>query len=72
MKIFLLGRVEGADYDEYNAKVIRAKNEKQARELANERRGGGGKIWTDEKEVTCVVVTAAGKAEEILGSFNAG
>ena len=72
MKIYLLERVDGADYDEYDAKVIRAKNEKQAREIANERTGDEGKIWVDEKEVTCVVVPAAGEAEEILGSFKAG
>ena len=69
MKLFLLKRTDGADYDEHDAKVIRAKSEKQAREIANENTGDEGKIWGDKKEVTCEIVTAAGEAGALLESL---
>lgn len=55
MKIYLLERKE-CSYDEYGLKVIVAKNEARARELANEQVGDEGRIWTDASQVTCTKV----------------
>ena len=72
MKIFLLERTDGYGYDEYDAKIIRAKDEGKARELANNCTGDEGNIWTDEKEVACKQITVAGEEGVVLASFNAG
>lgn len=70
MKIYLLERKE-CGWDEYDAKVVIAKNEQRAREIANENVGDEGKLWTDTSQVTCKIVEV--KVEgEVLGSFRAG
>lgn len=70
--IYLLSRKSKYDYDEYDAKVIRAKNPKEAREIANKYTGDEGKIWTDTELVSCEKINLVGTSREILGSFNAG
>lgn len=70
MKIYLLERND-CGYDEYRAKVIVAKNESRARELANEQVGDEGRIWADESQVTCTIVDAK-KEMIVLADFNAG
>ena len=72
MTLFLLQRVDGAGYDEYDAKIIRANNERQARGLANTKTGDEGRIWNNDALVKCEIVSVAGEIGEILGSFNAG
>ena len=72
MKIYLLKRIDGPDYDEYDEKVIRAKSEKQAREIANKNVGDEGQIWADKNLVVAEIVTAAGEPGVISDSFNAG
>ena len=58
MKIFLLERIENRPkFDVYNRKMVRAKTERRARELANINIGDEGKIWTDENLVSCQVIT---------------
>ena len=59
-------------YDEYHAKVVRAENPTQAREIANEVVGDEGKIWAEERRVTCEEISPVGQAEVILADFNAG
>ena len=71
MKLYLLKRIGGTDYDEYEAKLIRAKNERLARGFANNKAGDEGKIWHDKKFVSCKIVTISGEFEEIIASFNA-
>jgi len=70
MKIYLLKRRE-CGWDEYSARVIIAKNEQRAREIANENIGYEGQIWADASRVTCKIVEK--KIEgEVLASFRAG
>lgn len=71
-KIYLLRRTDAIGYDEHDAKVVRAKNMKRAREIACKHTGDEGSIWMDERYVTCEIVLADGEEGEILSSFNAG
>ena len=71
MKLYLLGR-DHHNYDEFDAKLIRADTKKQAVDIANERCGGEGKVWGDEKHITCKVITVEGEEEEIITSFLGG
>ena len=70
--IYLLARTEAVNYDEYDSKVVRAPNEQQARELANEDTGDEGTLWNDPEQVTCESLDPNGEAGVILGSFHAG
>lgn len=70
--IYLLTRTERTGYDEYDAKVVRANSEEQARNIANLRVGDEGQMWTDKTKVVCQIIKPNGKEGEILGSFNAG
>ncbi len=72
MKLYLLERINETDWDEYAAKLIRAKNESGARELANKHTGDEGKIWNDSSLASCKVVSSSGVEEEIISDFNAG
>ena len=72
MKLYLLTRIDGADYDEYDAKLIRAKDERLARGFANKKPGDEGKIWHDKQLVSCKIITISGEFEEIIASFNTG
>ena len=73
MKLFLLIRdPDDVDYDECAAKLIRAKTEFQAREIANKNIGDESAMWTDKDKVRCVVITSKGEPEIILADFNAG
>lgn len=70
MKIYLLSR-DDYGYDEYSSKVVIAKNEERARELANDNTGDEGRIWTNSDLVFCNLVGT--KTEGVLlGAFNAG
>lgn len=71
MKIFLLKQIEGADWDEYNGKVIVAKDEARAREIANADVGDEGKIWDNPQKVSCVVVDKTVEGV-VLDDFKAG
>jgi hypothetical protein len=64
-------------YDSQHAIVVRAKNEKEARELANQDAGdvtrfGKSDIWLDPTRVVCVVLTHAGKPGVVIVDFRAG
>lgn len=56
--------------------IIRAKDEEEARKIANSTRGDEKKIskdfWLDEKYSSCKRLKTTGKSEIILNSFNAG
>ncbi len=71
MKLFLLSRAD-ADYDENEAKLVRADNEQEAREIANVDVGREGQIWTDNTKVKAEIITDAGKAGVLLADFNRG
>jgi hypothetical protein len=70
VKIYLLERKE-CGYDEYGAKVIIAKDEARARELANEQVGDEGQVWTDASQVTCTIVDTK-KEMVVSAEFHAG
>jgi hypothetical protein len=75
MNIYHLSRVGRIDYGEFDAFVVVAPSEDEARKFANEKACDEGKIWTDNKLVTCEVVGRARSAIAsgiLLGSFNAG
>lgn len=71
MKIFLLERIGAVGWDEYTGKVIVAKDEARAREIANQDTGDEGTIWNDPQKVSCVVVDKTVEGI-VLESFNAG
>ena len=71
MKIYVLLRKDEVGWDEYDSKVIVAKNEKRAREIANQHVGDEGEMWTDPNLVMCEVVDTTTE-REVVGSFNAG
>lgn len=72
MPIYLLRQIGGANWNEFDAKVIRADTEKNARSLANKHIGDEGKIWADPKIVSCVVLDPDGRPEVIFESFDHG
>jgi len=72
MNIYILERTGDVDWDEFSAKVIKAANEKRAREVANIDTGNEGELWTDEEAVTCNKITMPGNECEILGSYLGG
>jgi hypothetical protein len=70
--IYLLTRIGDTEYDEYDAKIIRAKTENEARYIANETTGDEGRIWDNATLVKCENIDSDGDACELLGSYNAG
>lgn len=80
MKIFYLELTDEAhndrklaiSYDYFDSKMIRAKSEEEARELANMGVGDEGRIWEDENFVSCEVIKVSGKKQVLISSFNAG
>lgn len=74
MKIYLLKRVneDKIYYDEYISKVVSAKNEEEARSIANQETADEGKIWNNPKKVDCRQITSKEPKGIILSSFRAG
>jgi hypothetical protein len=74
MPIYLLERSddEDVDWDEYEAKIIRAKTVKEARSIANRTTGMEGCIWDNVIRVTCTQIPVSGESEELMGLFIAG
>lgn len=73
MNLYLLRRRD-YDYDEYDAHLIRASCEQQARLIAagTITRHEDPNEWLDADKSTCELVTADGEEQVILSSFNAG
>ena len=79
MKLWILSRIDNVGYDEYDSFVVLAKDESEARKLANDydpvasydtRRKHR---WDDSKIVTCEQISLrTRKADVLLGSYNAG
>ena len=78
-RFYLLERIGGADWDEFEGFVVRAENEAHARQIANKfnhehdrEMGGPSNSWLDAKKTTCVVIEPDdGKVGVIFASFNA-
>jgi len=75
MKLWILSRTGHVEYDQYDALVVRANDEDEARKLAEAYAGPYPHIgiWLKAETCTCELLTRRGKeAEVILGSYNAG
>lgn len=72
MPLYLVARTEHADYDEYNAFVVRAKNEHSARSIAAEGHGATWPVDPYGPKVEVTRLSSTGDDEVILSSFNAG
>lgn len=72
MALYLVKRHE-SDYDEYDAHLIRASSEREARKIAaakNHREDSDE--WLNVLKSSCVLISPGGLNEVILSSFNAG
>ena len=70
--IYLLERKDAVEYDEYDAKIVRAKNPEEARAVANRHVGDEGRIWINKKAVSCRRIKPDAVSKEIMASFRAG
>ena len=70
-KIYLLKRIFGVGYDEFDGKVIIASSAKAARKIANIKYGDEGPLWTDANQVLCREIPLT-KSLVVLESFRAG
>lgn len=66
MPLYILKRTDEVHYDEYEAKIIRAKNVKEARSIANSSHGDEGRIWNNPIKVKCLPLAAIGESKELL------
>lgn len=66
MFLFLLKRK--ADYNECDAMLIRAKNEEQARAMANSNAAKEGKVWGNSSPTECIAIFREGNPEILLAS----
>ena len=73
MALYLLKRNE-FDYDEYNAHLVRASCEHDARVIASLVRPSDEdpSEWLDADKSSCVLISPEGSEEVIMSSFNAG
>jgi len=72
MPLYLVKRYD-FDYDEYEAHLIRASNERLARKIAaakNHREDSDE--WLNDLKSSCELISTDGANEVILSSFNAG
>ena len=74
MKLYHVRRLNNdCDWDEANGFIVRAMNEKEARELAASDCGSEGKeVWLDPKKTGCKVLQNVGETEIIMQDFCAG
>ena len=71
--IYLLSRKdEYIGYDEYDAMVVCAGSQDEARRIANNNPGDEGGVWIDPESVTVEEIDPDLPHGLILGSFNAG
>jgi len=71
MNVYLLYRIDSVGYDEYEAKVIIAFTESEARSLANVKTADEGPIWNDPTKVACANLDLT-VARVVLEAFKAG
>lgn len=78
--MWVLRAREDAGFDFYDAFLVRAKTETDARKLAQDDASqfgygsGGGNLsfWIDTETSSCEQLTSRGKACIVIGCFNAG
>jgi len=73
MNIYLVYRTDNVEYDEFDAFVVIAKSEDEAKSELLKNYGGKWANWTDKNKVKLIGTTDQyDKFTEILGSYNAG
>ena len=76
MKLFKLEAHESAGWDCNQGFVIRASNEKEARDMAQSKicdeKGASKIFWLDDKYSSCSEISLEGDSEIILQDFLAG
>ncbi len=73
MKLFYLELIdEDVMWDYTDSFVIRAPDEKRAREIANRASADEGDVWENSSKATCNVLKQDGVETIIINSFNAG
>lgn len=81
MKLWLLNRIDNADYDEMQGFVIRAESGQRAREIANDNAGdenksvliqGSPNVWLNKYRTTCVELLPEGEEGVVLKDYLAG
>lgn len=73
MRLWILSVRDVVGYDSYDAFVIRAETEDNARRMAASRAADEGEYtWLESDNSKCVSLSAEGEERIILGSFNAG
>jgi hypothetical protein len=76
MNLYLLERIGGTGWDQFDSFVVAAADSRQARKLTVARAGRYDRCdWGDPAEATCrkIGTARAGiKAGVVIGSFNAG
>ena len=72
MRLYILKRIYEVDWDENNAKIVRAINPNRARTLANLNVGDEGYIWGDPAKVTCKPIRVTGKEGVVITDFKNG
>lgn len=72
--IYLVSRTDNVDYDQYDAFVVTAENEEEAKTVINSKHDPDEDwtTWSHKVKVELIGVANSNKAEIILGSFNAG
>jgi hypothetical protein len=73
MKLWLLKRIDGANFGEFEGFVIRANSEMEARQLANtcgeHESFQAAETWLNPAYTTCDELTTDGEAEIVLDAF---
>ena len=72
MAYWLLEVIGPVGYDAYEAKLIKAKTEEEARKIANYHVGEEGPVWQSKYSVTCEKLNAKRKDGLVIASFCAG
>ena len=71
MKLWLLQIIQHAGYDTYDAHVVRAETEEDARDMVPTG-FEGRQTWLELSKSTCVEINDDGVAGVVISSFNAG
>jgi len=66
MKFYLLQDIGHICYDSVTDQLIRARNSKRARKIANTNTGDEGQIWEDPEQTSCKEVKVTGEEEIII------
>jgi len=72
MKLYLIERTDGIDYDEYDSFVVRSENKENILSLVKKQIGSWSEDTFTENNTKITEPVSEGEEQVILGSFNAG